>query len=1061
MSRLVPRPENALKRANELLVVDKKSLAIEILHESLLNRRIRAWSPAVEEVMMLYIDLSIDLRESRRTQQLRDALTAFRAISQSSNPSSVEKVIDHLFAGAEKRFKEAFDSATAAAKKFDQDLDEGDTPETIMMGMVTSEDNRDRSDRTLLGPSIRFLWDAYKMTIEILKNNSKLESLYHSTARRLFKFCREHGRRNEFQNISKILRFHLEEAMKQLDASKPGNFSINLKSINSLRLQLDTRLEQLDTAIKLESWSTAFSTVENLHSLLPLTRRSFRAEYQVAYYRRLASISLISNNYLAHAFSSWRIYQLADFATEAERQDAANKLVLATLAIPASRGKTYHSGGRNFEHEQLNRLTLLLMSNRKPSRAMLLRELSQNGVIAAAIPQVQQLYTLFEVDFHPLSMAPQFAPISAFLAESPELAPFLKSLQEVLLGRLLFQLSLVYDTMKLSALAELAPFFTADEIEAFLLAMCRSNDISLAVDHVAQSIRFKSAVRQDLAAKGVQAHMLQVAQDLAPISEKIRPSAATSMEDTRAAFFDQIRESLESEHSTAINRKEQFDYAKDMQERKARERMLTESRRRIEEMRLSAEAERVRVNEESTRRELERLQAERDEAVRQSRIRQTRELEARAADLGIKLDLGDVEDMSAEQIMARQLEQLNAEKAEIHNRLSKLAQHIDYQVRALRLAEVPILKEDFKAADARDLAHHEAYVQRNTERARELHAKGLQVKSWVQVVVSEVDHFKARSAAFLAEIERQKEEERRIQEAAAAEQRRRQEELQQQRLAEQQRAREAAAEALRIKQEEEAIRAKAHESQQLRTMQSEQVHLRKLDTLQRERDELDKAQASLRMASPTGVGAASSAAAAVPATGGPIRGGAFGGGAPRSTFGGPPSSGGYQRPGFGGDGPRGDWRGAPGAGPAHSAAGGSPAPFGGRGSALPSGASAGGGGFRSGFGGAPPAGGAPADGSMMRGSRVPSSSSFGGPRDGPGGAPGGGAGGFRRSAPGAGGPPGSGPMAPFSRSGAGAPMRSGDQSLAGVSPARSPAPGGAPQPDDDGFVPVSGSRRRR
>ena len=73
---------------------------------------------------------------------------------------------------------------------------------------------QDRTDRELVTPWFKFLWETYRSVMDILRNNSRLEALYAMTAAKAFQFCLTYKRTTEFRRLCDILRNHLANLNK-------------------------------------------------------------------------------------------------------------------------------------------------------------------------------------------------------------------------------------------------------------------------------------------------------------------------------------------------------------------------------------------------------------------------------------------------------------------------------------------------------------------------------------------------------------------------------------------------------------------------------------------------------------------------------------------------------------------------------------------------------------------------------------------------------------------------------------------------------------------------------
>lgn len=108
------KPENALKRAEELEAVGQTQAALKALHDVITSRRHRSWSSALEGIMMKYIDLCVELRKGRFA---KDGLIQFRQVCQTASMSSLEDVIQHFMEKATQKAVEASEKLQVSSKK--------------------------------------------------------------------------------------------------------------------------------------------------------------------------------------------------------------------------------------------------------------------------------------------------------------------------------------------------------------------------------------------------------------------------------------------------------------------------------------------------------------------------------------------------------------------------------------------------------------------------------------------------------------------------------------------------------------------------------------------------------------------------------------------------------------------------------------------------------------------------------------------------------------------------------------------------------------------------------
>lgn len=131
--------------------------------------------------MLRFVELCVTLR---KTRSAKDGLLQYKNISQNLSVQSIELVLKRFLQLSEDKVIEAKrtvdflhpepqDSTVAV-----DDLEAAETPESILMSAVSSDQNRDRTERAVVTPWLKYLWDAYRTALDTLRNNARLEILY-------------------------------------------------------------------------------------------------------------------------------------------------------------------------------------------------------------------------------------------------------------------------------------------------------------------------------------------------------------------------------------------------------------------------------------------------------------------------------------------------------------------------------------------------------------------------------------------------------------------------------------------------------------------------------------------------------------------------------------------------------------------------------------------------------------------------------------------------------------------------------------------------------------------
>ena len=791
------KPENVLKRAQELIGVGQQQAALSILHEHVTSKRTRnSTIAALEPVMLLFVELCVDLRKGKSA---KDGLYNYKNTSQNTNVATIELVFRKFIELAEQKVQDAQQKAdeittqgqptesTEATLANVGDLEATETPESILLATVSGEQTKDRTDRAIVTPWLKFLWETYRTVLDIFKNNARLEVMYQTTAHQAFQFCLKYTRKTEFRRLCELLRNHLQNAAKY----QQQVHAINLSDPDTLQRHLDTRFMQLNVAVELELWQEAFKSVEDIHTLLSLSKKQPRNSMMANYFEKLTRIFLVSENYLFHAAAWSRYYNLLQVSsravasgsgakrdnptniTDADLSRAASYVLLSALSIPVisttrSRGALIDAdAARNTKNA---RLTNLLGMNSPPTRAILFKDALNRDILQRARPEIRQLYSILETDFHPKVICEKVSPILSQIGADEEMKRYVVPLQQVILTRLFQQLSQVYTDVKLEDVLALAQFpdpwqVSADTVEKFIMNGCKKGDLSIRIDHGNGILTFDSDVfssskalhpgsaagsaevdggsvqrLQSTPAEIVRSQLSRIAKSLYIATQYVDPSFNDERQKARIAALERAKAGAEQEHADLLARREiiqkKKETAQNVQAARQRE---EEQRRKIRQQELQA-AETERLAEETRERDRKRMEAERKRVQREEIDKQLKELKQGVK--GVDISNLDIDELDSQRIRMLKLQALEKEKNEIGEKIRVTAKRIDHLERAYRKEEIKHLPEDFTAQRDLDLKAYEDSKEETLRNAEQKHKEDVSLKHRLSRLVPQYETFK-------------------------------------------------------------------------------------------------------------------------------------------------------------------------------------------------------------------------------------------------------------------------------------------------------------------------------
>lgn len=663
---------------------------------------------------------------------------------------------------SEQKVAEARAKADQIAVELIDDLEASETPESIMLSTVSGEQTKDRTDRAVVTPWLKFLWEAYRTVLDMLRNNARLETLYHSVTNKAFSFCLTYARKTEFRRLCEILRNHFQNVSKY--SHQPH--SINLNDPDTLQQYLEARFTQLNAAAELELWQEAFKSVEDIHTLLTTSKRPPKPVMMANYYEKLTKIFMVSEDYLFHS-AAWNRYSTIERAinkdlTDEEQSRMASIVLLSALAIPiitTTKTRPGYVEADEYRIQKLNRLSMLMGLYQHPTRTGLLKEALNKNILSRVRPEIRDLYNILEVQFHPLSICKKINPIMTKLSEDPDMAKYVRPLHQVILTRLLQQLSQVYTTVKLDFVLKLASFpppynYDAATIEKFIMNGCKRGELNIRIDHISQSIIFETdlfAPPKDTVTEGIQlqsspadlmrTQLSRLGNSLHAVAQMIDPSVKEAAVKAKKDAVALALRGAEEEHKATLARRQMIEHRKEIIESElSRKEKLIAQEKAIAAQK-KAEAEKKRLEEEKKRREEEHRKRIQEEIQRDQAKRIAEEITAKT---GLQLKPEEIEKSDVKTLLDLKVSRLQSEQKELSDRLKQIGKRLDHTERAYRKEEIPLLEKDYERQKKADKAFYEAQRKAELAASKAQHEENMKIKSRLSRMLADYQEYKAK-----------------------------------------------------------------------------------------------------------------------------------------------------------------------------------------------------------------------------------------------------------------------------------------------------------------------------
>lgn len=453
--------------------------------------------------MLYHIQFSL---KHEKHYYLKDGLTAYRNITQSSNVSSLETVLKYYLETVEKSFSQAIKSVSNHSD-FMKEIEDEENPEDVFLNTLENKIDSLKED---VSRKWKLLMEAYRIELELIYRNKKLEEMYSTVAKKAMKMCKKYSKKADFKRLCEVIRLHQYQNVKagEKPSSQTGaTFALNIKDDETNERLIDLRFTQLTMTKEMDLWQDSYKVIEDVNVLLK-NRRKTPIDHLIKYYEQLYEIFWNSNHYLLHAVSLHSYFAcLRKKSSQKEQVRFVNQLILASLSVP----KGNLDEMNNLDVFRKNAL-LINSAGQIMSRQQLLANLKNGSYLDLCNPEVREIFVLMTDCKDILQFSKKVETIFATLKKTPEFDKYMPLIEQNLIANLVDKLSTLYKSMSFATFKKVLGFLDFSKCEKYLLYHQSSDGSRVQLDYQKGMIIFNHAITAgDRAAAALAAFVTDVA----------------------------------------------------------------------------------------------------------------------------------------------------------------------------------------------------------------------------------------------------------------------------------------------------------------------------------------------------------------------------------------------------------------------------------------------------------------------------------------------------------------------------------------------------------------------